>query len=86
MSTELYAFAEQFAIGQIPADNFADEFITRWKEERDAGMLTKDTPEASERLSSIFCVADLYNPDPDRKDYELDELQLRERVKTLMGL
>ena len=86
MSNELYAFAEPFATGQISADNFVDEFITRWKQERDTEMVTKDSPEASERLSSIFCLADSYNPDPKRKDYELDELQLRERVKSLMEL
>jgi len=84
MSRDLYAFVTQFAVSQISADEFADEFIKRWKEERDAGKLTEDSPEMSERLSSIFCLADLYDADPNREKYELDELQLRDKVKAIM--
>jgi hypothetical protein len=86
MSSHLYEFAKQFAMKLVSADDFADEFTRRWKEERDALKLTEDPAEMSERLSSVFCLADLYNPDSNRKDYELDEIQLRDKVKTMIGL
>jgi methionine-rich copper-binding protein CopC len=38
----------------------------------------------SECLSSIFCVADLYDPDAGREDYELDDVQLHERIKSIL--
>lgn len=34
-------------------------------------------------LYSVFCLADSYNPEDDRDDYEIDENELREQI-TLM--
>lgn len=40
----------------------------------------------SENLSSIFCLADLYNPHDDREDYEFSEDKLRDEVRRLIYL
>ncbi|RWA45776.1 colicin immunity protein [Yersinia pestis] len=33
----------------------------------------------------MFCLADLYNPDSDREEYELDDKQLYEQVLQLIN-
>lgn len=86
MSVELYGFAEKFAQKQISADEFADEYIKRWKDERDADRLNDDPDDLSEQLSSIFCLSDLYCPDNDREDYELDEQGLRNEVRKILEM
>ncbi|MFN2994975.1 colicin immunity domain-containing protein [Serratia plymuthica] len=53
-------------------------------EEGDANKLTIDGEEVDEASSSIFCLADCYNPEPDRDDYELDEAELRKEVKAIL--
>ena len=55
-----------------------------WKIEGNNNVLKEYEGNADECLSSIFCVADIYNPNSDRDDYELDEDKLRAEVKRLM--
>ena len=83
MSRSLYSFAQKFVNEQLDAEQFADSFILRWKEERDSGELLTDPADLSECLSSVFCVADLYNSEMDRFEYELSEPQLRNEVRKL---
>ena len=85
MSTLLYEFAKRFAAGAVPAEEFADPFMEWWKRERDTSTSLVDPDDVSERLSSIFCLADLYNPTADRKEYELDEDGLRGAVSEILG-
>jgi self-protective colicin-like immunity protein len=80
MSTTLYKFAQSFVNGRLSAGKFADSFQELWKIERNDGLFNEDEDRLSEALSTIFCLADLYNPDNDREEYELDEDLLRERV------
>lgn len=84
MSQDLTAFARMFAEGGGAADEFASDYIKRWKSERDDGRLLADPPEVSEALSSIFCLADLYNPESDREEYEYDEARLRQEIKAVL--
>ena len=86
MSKDLIELAKRFVSNDLSADRFSDEFIECWKRERDDGRLLQDPPTESEMLSSIFCLADLYNPQPDREEYEFDERKLRTEVATLLGL
>ncbi len=88
MSGQLYEFAKRFAAGEIPAEAFADPFMERWKQERDSApnMDVRDSDEVSECLSTIFCLADLYNPEAEREDYELGESRLRFEVRNALGL
>ena len=85
MSAELLDLAKRFASGEVAADDFADAFIERWKSEKDSGACKQDDDAISECLSSIFCVADLYEPSQSRKEYEFSEVQLRQRVKSLIN-
>ena len=83
MSEKLLESVEHFLLGRIPVDEFVDQYIDRWRAERDSDELLVDEPTTSEKLSSIFCVVDLYNEDEDREAYEFDEARLREEVKKL---
>lgn len=85
MSQELADFATRFVEGKVAAETFADEFIDRWKQERDDGRLLQDSSELSERLSTVFCFADLYNPRDDREDYEFDEVTFRTKVQNILS-
>ena len=78
--------AQLFVQGRISADLFAESYISAWKKERDSGQMAYIRPDVSEALSTIFCLADLYNPAMDREGYELDEEQLRSKVKELLKL
>ncbi len=80
MSVTILALAKSFQGGRLSASEFANAFMELWKFERDAEMLQLDEASLNECLSSIFCLADLYNPHPDRDGYELDENQLRMKI------
>jgi hypothetical protein len=84
MSKKLLESVEQFLRGSIPVDEFVDEYVDGWRAERDSDELLADDPTTSEKLSSIFCVVDLYNPDEDREEYEFDEARLRAEVQKLL--
>ncbi len=85
MSNELADFAAQFSDGKVSAVTLSDEYIERWKKERDQGRLLQDPAAVSEALSTIFCFADLYNPEPDREEYEFDEERLCREVKSVLS-
>lgn len=85
MSTTVLALAKSFQIERLTADEFANSFMELWKFERDNNLLQKDAGSLNECLSSIFCLADLYNPEIDRDDYELDEEQLRAQINGLIN-
>ncbi|HEY0503175.1 MAG TPA: colicin immunity domain-containing protein [Lysobacter sp.] len=80
MSSLLLKFAKSFAAGRISPEVFSIAYIELWRIERDDGSLQRDEAALSESLSTIFCLADLYNPDGEREKYELDEEGLRDEV------
>lgn len=84
MSLTVLALAKSFVSERLSADQFSDAYIEIWKFEGESGLLQKDEPKLNGCLSSIFCLADLYNPEPDREEYELDENQLREKISELI--
>ncbi|WP_438013251.1 colicin immunity domain-containing protein [Psychrobacter raelei] len=81
MSMVLSKFAESFVNERLTADIFADAYMELWKIERDLGLVAQDTGMLSQVNSTIFLMADLYNPESDRDDYEFDEEELRLNVK-----
>ncbi|MBT0624930.1 colicin immunity protein [Pseudomonas fluorescens] len=85
MSKNLIEFAKHFVNSAIDADTFAASYMTMWKGERDAGLLTTDGEKVDEASSTIFSLADCYNPESDRDEYELDELQLREKIRNTLA-
>lgn len=84
MSKKLIDFARNFIASNIDADEFADPYIAMWKAERNARQLTIDGPDVDEASSSLFCLADSYNPDVRREEYELDDNALRAGVKATL--
>lgn len=84
MSITVLALARSFSTERLTADEFSNAYMELWKFERDNNLLQEDESSLSECLSSIFCMADLYNPEPDREEYELDEEQLRVKVVELI--
>lgn len=81
MSMVLSKFAESFVNERLTADIFADAYMELWKIERDLGLVAQDTGMLSQVNSTIFLMADLYNPESERDDYEFDEEELRLNVK-----
>ncbi|TAK59873.1 colicin immunity domain-containing protein [Methylobacter sp.] len=85
MSVTVLALAKSFVMERLSAEEFSNAYMEIWKFERDSEILLKDDAKLSECLSSIFCLADLYNPESDRDEYELDEEQLRQKVSSLIA-
>ncbi|CDL86221.1 colicin immunity domain-containing protein [Xenorhabdus cabanillasii] len=85
MSLLLLEFSKSFVKGKICAQVFADAYIELWRIERDNNNILNYNDKLSECLSSIFCLADMYNPEQDdRLSYELNDEQLREKVSELI--
>lgn len=81
MSLTILEFARSLVNGRITPQVFVEAYIELYQIERDNNILINDENSISECLSSIFCLADLYNPDSDREEYELDESQLIEQIE-----
>ena len=84
MSNTLLALAKSFHNDRLTAEEFVNAYMELWKYERDNDLLTKDDMSLSECLSSIFCLVDLYDPEDDRDDYELDQVQLGDKISELI--
>jgi hypothetical protein len=85
MSLNLLEIARKLTEGDLSPEDFIEKFSIQWREERDSGSTLLDPDDLSEKLSTIFCLADLYNPDEDREDYEYDEHQLRAEVENILA-
>ncbi|TWT47796.1 colicin immunity domain-containing protein [Botrimarina hoheduenensis] len=81
MSQRLLKFAEDFLQRKTPVEDFVDAYADAWRTERDNNEILEDDPITSEKLSTFFCLVDLYKPDEDREDYEVDEAELRLRMQ-----
>lgn len=84
MSITLFEFAKSFVNERLNACVFSNAYIELWRIEGQQGICKLDDSRLSGCLSSIFCVADLYNPDSDREEYEFDEVQLRSKVSEII--
>lgn len=84
MSSKLLNYSIKFALGSVSPEIFSAEFFTRWTQERVANILELYPPNVSEALSTIFCLVDLFEPEPDRAPYELDGPALVERVSVTL--
>lgn len=80
MSIVTLEFARSLVNGRITPQVFIEAYIEIYRIERDNNLLMKDKDSVSECLSTIFCLADLYNSDPDRAEYELNDEQLIEKI------
>ncbi|RJT51282.1 colicin immunity domain-containing protein [Rahnella variigena] len=84
MSQKLLTFARSFINGEISAEDFADPYQMLWKAEGDNGDSLKDNFQDSEKCSTIFCLADQFNPDDDRDKDEFDADELKARVRAVL--
>lgn len=84
MSLTLLEFAKSYVAGRLTSAIFSEAYSELWKIERDRSVLQLDEPSLSECLSSIFCVADMYEPDKSREAYELDDEMLKAEVANLI--
>lgn len=84
MSVSALALAKSFVSGRLDADEFANAFMEVWRYERDASILINDGDELNQCLSTIFCLADIYNSDEDKEEYELDQAQLRSKISDVI--
>lgn len=84
MSIELIIFAQKFVVGDLSAEEFADPYIAMWSSELNLNTLKDDSPSLSECASSIFILADCFNPELDRWSSELDEDGLRVEVRGML--
>ncbi|QWA30091.1 MULTISPECIES: colicin immunity domain-containing protein [unclassified Pseudomonas] len=84
MSYTILEFARSFVAGRLAAEVFSEAYIELWKIERDRNILQLDEPSLNECLSSIFCAADMYEPDESREEYEFDGEMLRSEVASLL--
>jgi len=84
MSLTLLEFARLYVSGRLKTEVFSEAYIELWKIERDGNVLQLDEPSLSECLSSIFCAADMYEPDESREEYEFDGETLRAEVASLL--
>mgnify|MGYP003577692192 CR=1 FL=1 len=84
MSQSLKSYIDSFISKEITADCFADTYMMKWKVERDNNLLVQDDDNLSELLSSVFCIADMYNPDNEREEYEFNEDQLWYEINKLI--
>jgi hypothetical protein len=86
MSKTILDFAKSFVAGRLSVSEFANSYMELWKIERDNNILQYDHDRLSECLSTIFCLADLYNQENDRESYELDESQLRTEIEKQLAM
>ena len=84
MSQQLLDYVHDFLSHTEEHSAFSNSFIHCWKKERDEGKLLLDDPKISEALSSIFCLADLFNADENREEYELDADGLKAAISNLL--
>ncbi|WP_175234143.1 MULTISPECIES: colicin immunity domain-containing protein [Achromobacter] len=84
MSLTILEFARSYVAGRLTADIFSVAYIELWKIERDRRLLQLDESALNACLSSIFCAADMYEPDESRAEYELDDEMLKSEVARLL--
>ncbi|ARZ73780.1 hypothetical protein CCR98_06210 [Stenotrophomonas sp. WZN-1] len=86
MSLLLFKFSERFVGGWISAQSFSDAYVQLWKIERDCDLLRKGFPGLDECLSTIFCLADMYEPDEAaRESYEFGDEDLLREVSNVLA-
>lgn len=85
MNYLLLGFVNSFIKGRLSAQVFSEAYIELWRIERDSKNFLNYESHISEFLSSTFCLADMYCPFDDRRDYELDDEQLKQKLIELLN-
>ncbi|WP_110971866.1 colicin immunity domain-containing protein [Pseudomonas huaxiensis] len=85
MSMNLIELAKSFLNEGLSAQAFSDTYIASWRRERNANILKDDAPGVSECASTIFILADCFNPDADRTEGEVDENGLKIEIREVLN-
>ena len=84
MTYTILEFVNSFVNSRLSADDFANAYLELWRIEREREVWKHKEYDLGGVLASIFCVADLYNPDDDKEDYEFNDDQLKHKVIELL--
>jgi len=79
---KLVELGRDFAEGKMDAYEFSEAICVERRNLYGAKNQQQSVIDCGEEL---FMLAEVYNPDNDRADYELDELQLREEVQAVLS-
>ncbi|MPQ71567.1 MULTISPECIES: colicin immunity domain-containing protein [Pseudomonas] len=75
---KLIELGRGFLNGKVSAHKFSEDICVERRGLRGVKNRSEDVLNCG---GELFMLAEIYNPDEDRADYELDENQLREKVK-----
>lgn len=81
MSMELINLAVKLVREELTADEFETQFLHTWRDEGNAGMLSKDSKAVGECASELFILADCYTSDSTRRESELSPFGLKKEVE-----
>lgn len=77
---------EDFLLDRIDATTFVDRYFEYRRENQNSREASIQLPIESDVHGTVFCLADLYNPDKEKKEYELDSLQLKAEIEKWLRL
>ncbi|WP_040063708.1 colicin immunity domain-containing protein [Pseudomonas batumici] len=80
MTLKTIEMAIRFINSDAQAENFVSLYIDQWHG-MSAEELTSEGVNSDRASSDIFMLADCYNPAPDRDESEIDEAELRKKIK-----
>lgn len=81
MTESAYKFIiDQYLQGNLNVDQFIEEFMEKWKHDRDINTIYDQR--FQRLIDRLFTSCDCYSPDPERK-YELSEQQLKNEISLL---
>lgn len=86
MSKKLQSLIDDLSNQKISEIEFVERYQSAWRAERDSGAMLEYGERLSEVFSTIFCLADLFNPEDDRLEYEYGEEELRRKITELIGV
>ncbi|CAI1679276.1 colicin immunity domain-containing protein [Serratia plymuthica] len=78
---KLVELGKSFIDKKISAEKFAEDIVI---ERRKLYGIEEPNKSIDKCGGELFILADCYNPEPDRDDYELDEAGLRKEVKAIL--
>ena len=81
MSVVLIALAKTFVEGRRSSEEFAEQYFDIWRQERNSGKSREDDDVLAECVSNLFCLADCFKAAPKLNDFDLNEIELRQKVE-----
>lgn len=86
MSLTLLNFTKAYLNERLDTPSFVNTYIELWRIEQDLGICHQDDKKLSLLLSSIFCLVDLYYPEDDKAEFELNDSELFAKISEELKL